>query len=113
VQTQLKEDDINEWKHVRVLVIVEESFMSNSVLKKLNWQLTQIGNRTKLFGVFSIIFADDFRQLEPICSKESELLFSSKSTQQWDQNINAIDVLDNEHWFKEDPEYMQLRQAPR
>ncbi len=58
-----------------------------------------------MFGGFSIIFAGDFCQLEPICSKESELLFSSKSTQQWEQNINAIIILDNEHRFKEDPEY--------
>ena len=73
--------------------------------KKLNRQLTQVGNRTKSFGGFSIIFAGDFHQLEPICSKESELFFSSKSTQQWDPNINVIIILDNEHHFIEDPEY--------
>jgi hypothetical protein len=61
-----------------------------------------------LFGGFSIIFAGDFRQLEPICSKESELLFSSKSTQQWDQKINAIIILDNKHRFKEVPEYGKM-----
>ncbi len=105
LQRQLNKDNINEWKDVRILVIDEVSFMSNSILKNLNRQLTQIGNRTKSFGGFSIIFAGDFHQLEPICSKESELLFSSKSTQQWDQNINAIIFLDNEHRFKEDPEY--------
>jgi hypothetical protein len=81
-------------------VIDEVSFISNSILKKLNRQLTQIGNRTKLFGGFSIIFAGDFSQLEPICSNESELLFSSKSTHEWDQNINAIIILDNKHHFK-------------
>jgi hypothetical protein len=42
----------------------------------------QVGNRTKYFGGFLIIFAGDFRQLELICSKESELLFSSKSSQE-------------------------------
>jgi hypothetical protein len=82
--------------------------MSDSILKKLNRQLTQIGNRTKLFGGFSIIFAGDFRQLEPICSKESELLFTSKSTQVWDQNINAIIILDNKYCFKEDQEYGKM-----
>jgi hypothetical protein len=35
-------------------------------------------------------------------------LFSSKSTQQWDQNINAIIILDNKHRFKEDPEYGKM-----
>jgi hypothetical protein len=56
----------------------------------------------------SIIFAGDFRQLKPICSKESELLFSSKSSQEWDSNINAIIILDNEHCFKEDAEYSKM-----
>jgi hypothetical protein len=72
---------------------------------QLNRQLTQVENRTKLFGRFSIIFAGDFRQLEPICSTESELLFSSKSSQEWDSNINAIIILDNEYRFKYDVEY--------
>ena len=105
LQRQLNDNDINEWKDVRILVIDEVSFMSNSIFKKLNRQLTQVGNRTKSFGGFSIIFAGDFRQLEPICSTESELLFSSKSSQEWDSNINAIIILDNEYRFKEDVEY--------
>jgi hypothetical protein len=108
LQRQLNKDDIHEWKDVRILVIDEVSFMSDSISKKLNRQLTQIGNRTKLFGEFSFMFAGDFRQLEPICSKECILLFSSKSTQQWDQNINTIIVLDDKHCFKEDPEYGKM-----
>jgi hypothetical protein len=82
--------------------------MSVSIFKKLKRQLTQVGNRTKAFGGFSIICAGDFRQLESICSKESELLFSSKSSQEWDSNINAIIILDNEHRFKEDAEYGRM-----
>ncbi len=108
LQRQINKKDINEWKDVRILVIDKVSFMSNSIFQKLNRQLTQIGNRTKLFGGFSIIFAGDFRQLEPICSKESELLFSRKSSGIWDSNINATIVLDNKHQFKEDPEYRKM-----
>jgi hypothetical protein len=102
LQRQLNDNDISEWKDVRIFVIDEVSFMSDSTFKKLNRQLTQIGNRTKSFGGFSIIFAGDFCQLEPICSTDSELLFPSKSSQEWDSNINAIIILDNEHRFKED-----------
>jgi hypothetical protein len=61
-----------------------------------------------LFGGFSIIFAADFRQLEPICSKESELLFSRKSSGDWDGNINAIIILDNKHHFKEEAKYGKM-----
>jgi ATP-dependent DNA helicase PIF1 len=108
LQRQNNKDDINEWKDVRILVIDEVSFMSDSIFKKLNRQLTKVGNRTKSFGGLSIIFAGDFRQLDPICSKESAFLFSSKSSKEWDSNINAIIILDNEHYFKEDPEYGKM-----
>jgi hypothetical protein len=89
-------------------VIDEVSFMNNNMFKNLNRQLTQVGNRTKSFGGFLIIFAGDFCQVEPICSKESELLFSSKSNQEWDSNINAIIILDNKHRFTEDAEYGKM-----
>jgi hypothetical protein len=56
----------------------------------------------------SIIFAGDFRQPDTIYSKESELLFSSKSTQQRDQNINTIIILDNKHSFQDDSEYGKM-----
>jgi hypothetical protein len=35
-------------------------------------------------------------------------LFSSKSSQEWDSNINAIIILDNEHRFKEDAKYGKM-----
>jgi hypothetical protein len=101
---QLSTDNINEWKDVRILVINEVSFMSNSILRTLKYKLMNIGNRSKSFGV-SIIFAGDFRQLKPICSKQSDLIFSCLSTNTWKNNINAIIILDNEYSFKEDPDY--------
>ncbi len=91
---------------MRILVIDEVSFMSDSNLKNStgNSHKLEIGPGCSV----SIIFAGDFHQLEPICSKESDILFSSKSTQQWDQNINAIIILDNKRRFNEDPEYGKM-----
>jgi hypothetical protein len=66
---QLSADDINEWKDVRILVIDEVSFMSNNILKTLNYKLMIIGNRSKSVGGFSIIFAGDFHQLNPFVQK--------------------------------------------
>ena len=65
-------------------------------------------NWTKSFGGFTIIFAGDFRQLEPVVANDTELLFSSLSSQHWVNCINAVIILDNEHCFKEDPEYGQM-----
>jgi len=104
----LSQEDRNEWLDVRILIIDEISFMSDSVLKELDKKLKEIGNRTHVFGGFSIIFSGDFRQLEPVCSNEKELLFSSLSSGVWENNINVVLILDNEHRFKDDPQYGQM-----
>ncbi len=82
--------------------------MSNIILKTLYKKLKEIGNQSLPFGEFTIIFAGDFRQLEPVGAKDTELLFSSLSSQNWENCIDAVIILDNEHCFKEDPEYGQM-----
>jgi hypothetical protein len=82
--------------------------MSDSVFKILDKKLKKIGNGAHAFGGLSIIFSVDFRQLEPVCSNNSELLFSSLSSRHWDNNINVVVILDNNHCFKEDPEYEKI-----
>jgi hypothetical protein len=82
--------------------------MSNSFLKRLDKKLKQMGNAIRVFGGFSIIFSGDFCQLEPVCSNDSELLFSSLSSGLWDNSINVVIILDNNHCFKEDPEYGKM-----
>ncbi len=82
--------------------------MSDSVFKTLDKKLKQIGNGAHAFGGFSIIFSGDFCQLEPVCSNNSELLFSSLSSRHWDNNINVVIILDNNHRFKEDPKYGKM-----
>jgi hypothetical protein len=79
-QKQLSADYINERKDVRILVIDEVSFINNSILRRLNNKLMNIGNRSKSFGGFSFIFAGDFHQLVPIHLQESDPMFSSLSS---------------------------------
>ncbi len=74
----------------------------------LNKKLIAIGQTTKSFGGFTIIFIGDFRQREPVCSKETDLMFSTLSSMEWRQKINTIIILNNEHRFKEDPEYGRM-----
>jgi hypothetical protein len=94
---QLSVDDRNEWQDVRIVVIDEVSFMSDTILKTLDRKLQELKDRTKPFGGFTIIFAGDFRQLEPVGANDTELLFSSLSSQHWENCINAVIILDNEH----------------
>ena len=107
---QISVDDRNEWQDVRIVVIDEVSFMSgDTILKTLDRKLQELKDQTKPFGGFTIIFAGDFRQLEPVGANDTELLFSSLSSQHWENCINAVIILDNDHRFKEDPEYGQMR----
>ncbi len=104
----VSDNDINEWKDVQILVIDEVSFMSYSTLQMLNKKLTAIGQTNKSFGGFTIIFIGGFRQLKPVCSKETDLMFSTLSSMEWCQKINTIIFLNNEHCFKEDPKYGRM-----
>jgi hypothetical protein len=82
--------------------------MSDKILEALDAELKEIRKRAKMFGGFSIIFAGDFRQLEPVKSMEFDLIFSGLSSKHWDNCINAIIILDNVHRFKEDPKYGEM-----
>jgi len=105
----LTDDDIKEWEDVRILVIDEISFMKDFELKRLDMRLRELRrDRAKPFGGLSIIFSGDFRQLEPTKSEDSDLLFSSNSSQHFENCINAYIILSNNHRFKGDPEYGEL-----
>jgi hypothetical protein len=71
---QLSVDDKNGWQDVRIVVIDEVSFMSDTIPKMLDGKLKEIGNQSLPFGGFTTTFAGDFRQLEPIGAKDTELL---------------------------------------
>ena len=105
---QLSVDDKNEWQDVQIVVIDKVSFMSDTILKTLDRKLKKIGNRSQPFGGFTITFANDFRQLEPVGAKDTELLFASLSSQHLENCLNAVNILENVHCFREDPEYGQM-----
>jgi len=107
----LDQDEIDEWKDVRILVIDEISFMKDSDMIQLDRRLKQCsGDRIKPFGGYSVIFAGDFRQLEPTGAKPEQLLFSRESAHAWCDLLNAVVILESDHRFKEDPEYGKLLQ---
>jgi len=107
-QKALTQEDKNEWQDVRILIVDEVSFMSDKNLLTLDRKLKETRNTAKPFGGYSIIFAGDFRQLEPVGIIESDLMFSSLSSKHWINCINAIIILDNAHRFTADPEYGQM-----
>ena len=104
----LSEEDKREWQDVRMLIVDEISFMPNDQLQKLDQRLKEMRDRAKPFGGISIVFAGDFRQLEPSGSSENNLLFSRQSSNLWNDSINVIIILNNEHRYKDDPRYGQI-----
>jgi hypothetical protein len=74
----------------------------------LDIKLKDIGNRNHIFGGFFIVFSGDFCQLKPVCSNKKELLFSTLSSGVWENNINVVIILNNEHRFKDDPQHGQM-----
>jgi hypothetical protein len=87
--------------------------MSDNILEALDVKLKEIGNMAKPVGGFSIIFAGDFCQLEPVGSIEFDLMFSNLSSKHWDNCINATITVDNVHRFKEDLEYGEMLKMKR
>ena len=104
----LTPDEIDDWKDVRILVIDEISFMQDTEILKLDRQLKQCRDRTNVFGGYSIIFAGDFRQLEPSRATPKDFLFSRDCSQHWENCLNAVIILENDHRFKNDPRYGRL-----
>ena len=85
--------------------------MKKSDMVSLDGRLKQCSeDRMKPSGGYSIIFADDFRQLEPCGTKPVQLLFSRKMSHVWCNLLNAVIILESDHRFKEDPQYGQLLQ---
>lgn len=101
----IDDNEILRWQGVRILIIDEISFMKSTEMRRLDENLQIIGDSTKPFGGFSIIFSGDFRQLEPPGAKPNELLFSRDASIDWEEKLNAVVILENKHRFKDDPRY--------
>ena len=95
-----------EWSSIRVLVIDEISFMTENELMKLDVRLQQYKDHNKVFGGYCIIFGGDFRQL--IRGNDHGLLYSRNSHQFFESILTGVIILNNQHRFKDDPEFGKL-----
>ena len=99
---------IDSWKHAQIVVIDEVSFLNRSEFDDLDKRLQEIGDTLLPFGGFSIIFACDFCQFEPVKSTSEQLLFYAETESRFEQMANATVILENKHCFKNDPEWGEL-----
>lgn len=64
---KVNKDDVKEWKDARLLIIDKISFANRMSLTKIDKNLRELTEEEMLpYGGMNIIFARDFRQLEPI-----------------------------------------------
>ena len=107
-RTILTEEDKRMWQGVKMLIVDEISFIQDNQLQILDKRLKETRDSTQVFSGYSIIFAGDFRQLEPSGLSDNNPLYSRQSSNLWNDAMNAIILLDNDHRFKDDPEYGQI-----
>ena len=86
----LSEQDKRMWQEVRILMIDEISFMSDKQLHDLERRLKEMRDKNKPFGGYSMIFAGDVCQFQPVEAKDNNLLFSRESSNLWENSINVI-----------------------
>lgn len=106
----LSADEEKAFEGVRILIIDEVSFLKDDELLKLDRTLQRIGNNRQPFGGYSIIFAGDFQQNEPIQMKASQKLWHPTSSRHFENNINCAIILDGLHRFKDDEAYGRILQ---
>jgi len=106
-KTRITDALCEDWKHVKILVIDEVSFLSDSDMENLDKQLRKLTKRNILYGGVSIIFSGDFHQLPPIMTKGVLYAGSDKSVM-WENAINCPIFLENSHRFKNDPEWGEI-----
>ena len=107
-RTILTEEDKRMWQGVKMLIVDEISFIQDNQLQILDKRLKETRDSTQVCSGYSIIFAGDFRQLEPSGLSDNNPLYSRQSSNLWNDAMNAIILLDNNHRFKDNPEYGQI-----
>ena len=76
--------------------------MAEKILNKLDKNTRVItGKRKKTYGGLNMIFIGDFKQMKPINGRP----VYEKYSQLWHGSVNACIVLNNNHRFKDDPEW--------
>ena len=64
----LSQELIDSWSSVKIVIVDEVYFVKRSGFDDLDRRLREIGRSDCLFGGFSVIFAGDFCQFEPVMS---------------------------------------------
>ena len=97
----ITDKDRSRWKHTRVLIIDEISFMASSTLNELDRKLKLLRQNDKRFGDIQVIIVGDFHQLNPV--KNNCPLYRGGNVLM--QAMNRAVFLNKCHRFKNDEQF--------
>jgi hypothetical protein len=99
---QFTREQIDCWKDTRLLLVDEISFATRWQIEKIHENLCQLKeNQAARYGGLHVVYAGDFRQLEPP-GQGSKALYEEEC-QQFTDWINCYIELKGKHRFKQDP----------
>ena len=97
----LDEEDMNAWKRTRLMIIDEISFASREMMEDINTRLKYLRELEEtdptLFGGVHMVFAGDFRQLDPVSMPPLYMTSYGLETK-----VNCFLELTGMHRFKTD-----------
>ena len=106
----LDAEQIELWEETRMLIIDEISFASKEDFAELHRKLSCLRqNRNLPYGGLHIVFAGDFRQLEPVSRPHSSKKpVYSENCVEFKDWVNCYIELQGTHRFKDDPAWGAL-----
>jgi len=106
-QKPIQTEQVELWESTRLLVIDEISFASKEDFAELHRKLRRLKQSMHLpYGGLDIIFAGDFRQLEPVGTLKKPVY--TEDCPEFRDWLNCFIELTGMHRFKDDPEWGRL-----
>ena len=100
----LTEKQVDAWEDTRLLIVDEVSFASKEDFATLNQRLRRLKQRLDdRYGGLHVIFAGDFRQLEPF--GEGKKAVYKENCIEFKDWVNCFIELEGMHRFDDDPEW--------
>ena len=99
-------DQVEAFLDVEMIIIDEISFACYNNFEKLHTNLEVLKQKMNvLYGGIDIVFAGDFRQLNPI---KANPIYKHKGDMLFREGINAYMELNGRHRFRDDPEWGEI-----
>ena len=102
----IAQEHIDQFENVRLIILDEVSMLKGVTLQKLDRKLRDLSDIGSFYGGKNIVFAGDFRQLEPIPA--SAAIYNNMSDPEWCAAMNTYIRLRGQYRFSKDPDWGEI-----